>query len=424
MTANFEPLPTTQHTLTMWLNPPMTGSTMPAVGYHDYTEGTIVNISAIPAPGYRFVQWSGNVSNSRSASTTVIINSNKTVTAHFETLSTTQHALSIIVSPSGGGTTTPFDGIHHYNKGTIVNLTAISASSYSFLNWTGEVDNPDSACTCVAIDKDKTVTAHFGAIPNNQYTLHISLNPIDGGTTMPSKGTHFFPSGTDVTIKATPSTGYRFVNWTGGENNPNSLSTTVKMNGNKTVKANFISIHIFNIEANPAEAGITNPLPGCYIYDKGTILPVSAMPGDGYRFLRWSANVINPDNPGTNVMVNDNMNVTAYFAWDTTATGIDEFINHSQNRGQGLLLSNHPNPFNLSTTIKYNIPKMTHVTLEIYNIAGKKVTALRNGIEEAGYQSVIWNGRDNEGRLVSGGLYICRLRAGTHRKTIRMLLMK
>jgi len=88
------------------------------------------------------------------------------------------------------------------------------------------------------------------------------------------------------------------------------------------------------------------------------------------------------------------------------------------------LFQNHPNPFNPETRISYTIPEQTNVTLKIYNIAGEKVVTLVDTQMNTGHHSVNWNGRDSLGRLVSGGIYLCRIQAGTSTQTIRMLLMK
>lgn len=88
------------------------------------------------------------------------------------------------------------------------------------------------------------------------------------------------------------------------------------------------------------------------------------------------------------------------------------------------LHQNYPNPFNPETVINYSLPQQSHVTLEVFNITGDKVVTLVNGQTSAGYHSVNWNGRDSVGQLVSAGIYLCRLQAGTHCQTIRMLMLK
>ena len=88
------------------------------------------------------------------------------------------------------------------------------------------------------------------------------------------------------------------------------------------------------------------------------------------------------------------------------------------------LLPNFPNPFNPETSITYVLPEETQVTMIIYNSAGEKITTLVHGRQDRGYHSVTWNGRDASGRPVSGGIYFCRIQAGSYQETIRMLLLK
>ncbi|MDD5605563.1 MAG: hypothetical protein PHX29_06650, partial [Dehalococcoidales bacterium] len=79
ITARFVEIPV--HTLTIEVNG--NGTTEPAPGTHEYLEGTEVTITAIPADGHRFTGWTGDVAEADSATTTITITANKTVTANF-----------------------------------------------------------------------------------------------------------------------------------------------------------------------------------------------------------------------------------------------------------------------------------------------------------------------------------------------------
>ena len=74
------------------------------------------------------------------------------------------------------------------------------------------------------------------------------------------------------------------------------------------------------------------------------------------------------------------------------------------------LAQNYPNPFNSQTVLKYALPEACHVSLKIYNMLGEEVRVLANGPQGEGYKSVVWDGRDNSGELVSSGAYICKTR--------------
>jgi hypothetical protein len=85
---------------------------------------------------------------------------------------------------------------------------------------------------------------------------------------------------------------------------------------------------------------------------------------------------------------------------------------------------NYPNPFNPETVIRYSIPLRDRVTVDVYNIHGNRITALKDVVEDQGCHSVVWNGKNSINQAVSSGMYLCRIQAGKYRRTIRMLFLK
>jgi len=86
---------------------------------------------------------------------------------------------------------------------------------------------------------------------------------------------------------------------------------------------------------------------------------------------------------------------------------------------------NYPNPFNPDTRINYQLPQSTKVTLEIYDLLGRRVkTLVHNQIKETGYHQLLWNGTNDSGNSVSAGIYFLRLRSNHFTKTIKMILQK
>lgn len=83
------------------------------------------------------------------------------------------------------------------------------------------------------------------------------------------------------------------------------------------------------------------------------------------------------------------------------------------------LYGNYPNPFNASTTISYSLPEQSEVTLEIYDILGRKVQTLVEDVQSAGQHSVIWHA-DN----AASGVYFYRLINDNDVLTERMILIK
>lgn len=85
----------------------------------------------------------------------------------------------------------------------------------------------------------------------------------------------------------------------------------------------------------------------------------------------------------------------------------------------------YPNPFNPSTTISYDLPVAATVNLAVYDLSGKLVrTLVAADSVEAGQHNVVWNGRNEVGRVVAAGVYFYRLDAAGYTETRRMMLIK
>ena len=93
------------------------------------------------------------------------------------------------------------------------------------------------------------------------------------------------------------------------------------------------------------------------------------------------------------------------------------------------LSQNYPNPFNPATTINYQLPNASRVTVSIYNLLGQLVTTLVNNEQSAGSHSVQWNGKDSYNKTVSSGVYLYKIIAQSQGKnmfidTKKMMLLK
>ena len=84
-----------------------------------------------------------------------------------------------------------------------------------------------------------------------------------------------------------------------------------------------------------------------------------------------------------------------------------------------LLHQNYPNPFNPSTTISYDLPVRSHITLKIFNVLGQDVVTLMDGEVQAGRHQVQWDANG-----VASGVYLYRIQAGTFVETKKMLLIR
>ena len=85
---------------------------------------------------------------------------------------------------------------------------------------------------------------------------------------------------------------------------------------------------------------------------------------------------------------------------------------------------NYPNPFNPETAISYSLKSAGAVKLTIINNLGQTVRTLADANQEAGNHSVLWNGRDDRGRLVASGVYLYRMEVNGFTEVKKLLLSK
>jgi len=95
------------------------------------------------------------------------------------------------------------------------------------------------------------------------------------------------------------------------------------------------------------------------------------------------------------------------------------YVDHHNSVNTYSLFQNYPNPFNPSTFIRYHIPELSYVSVNIYDLLGNEVSSLVNKIEPAGDYEVIFNANG-----LSSGIYFYRIIAGNFIETKRMLLLK
>ena len=88
------------------------------------------------------------------------------------------------------------------------------------------------------------------------------------------------------------------------------------------------------------------------------------------------------------------------------------------------LSQNYPNPFNPITKMNYNLPMRSKVNISIYNVLGQEIKTLVNEVQEYGYHSILWNGKDNFGRDMASGVYFTRMVSKGFTQTKKMLLVK
>ncbi|MFX0136390.1 MAG: FlgD immunoglobulin-like domain containing protein, partial [Candidatus Hodarchaeota archaeon] len=88
------------------------------------------------------------------------------------------------------------------------------------------------------------------------------------------------------------------------------------------------------------------------------------------------------------------------------------------------LSQNYPNPFNSSTRINYQLPKKSHVKIQIFNTLGQEIKMLVDTEQSAGYYSLHWDGRNNNGIPVVSGIYIYKILSYNFNCTKKMIVIR
>ena len=149
--------------------------TTPGEGIFTYDEGTVVSLVAIPDEGYRFNEWTGDVStvaDPGAISTNITVNGDYSITAEF----VRRYDLNTS-STAGGSVTTPGEGTSTYDEGTVVALVATPDSGYQFDEWTGGVgtiDDVTDATTTITMSEDYSITANFEEVGGGEVSCGMA----------------------------------------------------------------------------------------------------------------------------------------------------------------------------------------------------------------------------------------------------------
>ena len=185
-----------------------------------------------------------------------------------------------------------------------------------------------------------------GSGNNTTYTLTVESNPTAGGTTNPASSQTNITAGTKVNISATAANGYKFSNWTvsgsgGTIADPGDASTTVTVNGNVTVTANFTQNSVtpatvtLTVNRNPAAGGMVKVNNADYSspvsVNSGTAVDITVTVAVSYQFAGWTvsagaASIANANSANTTVTLAGNATITANFTSTSGGGGSYESV--------------------------------------------------------------------------------------------------
>lgn len=281
-----------------------------------------------------------------------------------------------------------------------------TSSPYSY-TWTDAAVG-NYTLTAIATDDEGAMTTSSDVditVDNlTQYTL--TTNTVGSGSISsdPSGGT--YDDGTVVELIANPDSGYKFDGWSGDANGA-SRTTTVTMDSDKSVTANFSAVTFTLTTPTNGQGSVTlSPTGGEYI--EGTVVTLTAIPDSGNRFVNWTG-AASGTSSTTTITMDSHKSATANF---------DILLSSKNLESPSVELTTYPNPFNFMTIIEYELIKVAYVELSIYNLSGRKIVELINESQRPGTQKVEWHVTENLPR----GLYLAKLKIGDEAKTLRIML--
>jgi len=229
----------TTYTLTVTVSPTGGGTVTKNPNKTSYTSGERVTLTATPASGYAFVNWTeGTNVLGTDATLSITMTSNRTITANFQQVQAGQYTVTVLINPAGAGSVTKNPNQTSYTAGTQVTLTATANTGYTFSSWSGDATGT-TPTTTITVTKNMTVTANFTSTGGGggtgggttTGTVYITDNPVAPGQSVQFRN---LKSGDEVKIYnivgqevTTIKEANGVANWDGKDKNDNPLDSGV-----------------------------------------------------------------------------------------------------------------------------------------------------------------------------------------------------
>ena len=269
----------------------------------EHEHGTVVELTATPADGWRFVEWEGDLTGSENPAE-ITIEDEKEVTAIFEKK---EYPLTIEIEGEGAVSEEVLQAkTTDYEYGAVVELTANANSGWHFEGWQGDIDSNENPIE-VTIDEPVEVTAVFEA-----ETYQISIDMPENGSVQITPDQDEFVAGTEVELEALPDDNYSFAEWDGDvESTDNPLVITVESDI-EIAPVFEEDVEKYSLTVEESEGGSINYSPMEEEYDHGTEIELNAVAHTGYEFSEWAGDISSTENP-YNLTIESDVVISAEF---------------------------------------------------------------------------------------------------------------
>ncbi len=279
----------------------------------DYPHGTLVELTAEPDTGWKFVGWSGDVSGEENP-VTVTVEDETTVTATFERI---EYPLTIEIEGQGEVeqeiVSTPKTTDYPFE--TVVELMAIPAEGWVFTGWDGDLEGSENPQT-ITITEEKNVTAVF---ERDFFDVLVSVEgegEVDIDLESGQEEDGGYESESVISITAFPKEGWIFSRWEGdleGSENPQTITITEEINVTAVFERDFFEVSV-SIEGDgevdiDLESGQEKD--GRYEYESA--LNLTAVAEEGWKFESWKKDEVISADESLTVVVEQDLKLTAIF---------------------------------------------------------------------------------------------------------------
>ena len=269
-----------------------------------YHFGDVVTVTAVPAAGWSFDQWSGDLTGADNPDQITIF-ADTAITATFVQ---DQYTLSLSTEGNGSATIDPEKPTYVY--GDVITVTSVPSAGWSFAGWSGDLTGTDNPVT-TTITGDTVITATFAEAA---YALTLATDGDGSITADPEQASYTY--GEVVTLTAAAEIGWHFDGWWGdlsGSDNPETVTIT----GDTAITATFTQDeYVLTVNIDPAEGGSVSQDPDRGTYHYGDVVTLTAVANSGWMLGSWSGALSGTTNPRSLTISGETV-VTATFQSET-----------------------------------------------------------------------------------------------------------